>query len=75
MYECERGEPALVRFHTGEERAELIYDGQVTALPQAPTGSGFYYTNGKMGIRGKGEELFLEIGRMAPIRCQATGHP
>jgi membrane-bound inhibitor of C-type lysozyme len=42
----------------------------VTSLPQLPTGSGFHYSNGRIGIRGKGNELMLEIGRMAPIPCQ-----
>lgn len=71
MYDCVQGEPVLVRFYTGKGRAVLIYDAQVIELPQEPTGSGFYYTNGKIGIRGKGDKLLLEIGRMAPIKCHA----
>lgn len=72
LFDCENGESALVRFHTAEELADLLYDGQVNELQQQRTGSGFYYTNGKVGIRGKGDELLLEIGRMTPIRCHAT---
>ena len=70
-YSCERGAPLRVRFFTGQETAELERGGETFSLPQQRTASGFYYTNGKMGIRGKGEELLLEIGRMAPVRCTA----
>lgn len=70
LFQCENGESALVRFYTGEERADLLYDGQVIGLQQQRTASGFHYTNAGNGIRGKGDELLLEIGRRAPIRCQ-----
>ncbi len=69
-YNCEREGRVLVRFYKNEELAILIRNDELFELPQQPTGSGFYYTNGKVGIRGKGDEMRLEIGRMAPIHCQ-----
>jgi len=41
------------------------------SLPQQPSGSGFIYSNGPNTIRGKGNALTVEIGRMLPIQCQA----
>ena len=68
-YNCERGDAIEVQF-SGTGAATLYRGDTVTELSQAPTGSGYYYTNGKVGIRGKGDEVRLEIGRMAPIQCQ-----
>ncbi|WP_158970145.1 MliC family protein [Paraglaciecola sp. L3A3] len=70
-YDCERGQPILVHFYKEQELAELIREGQVTELKQEPSASGYYYTNMKVSIRGKGNELTLEIGRMAAITCRA----
>lgn len=70
-YDCERGEPISVRYYTEQELAELTLGDDVLSLPQQRTASGFHYTNGRTGIRGKGDEIMLEIGRMAPIRCTA----
>ncbi len=70
-YECERGAPVSVRYFTDQELAELTLGDDVLRLPQQRTASGFHYTNGRTGIRGKGDEIMLEIGRMAPIRCTA----
>jgi membrane-bound inhibitor of C-type lysozyme len=39
------------------------------SLPQQPSGSGFIYSNGPNTIRGKGNALTVEIGRMLPIQC------
>lgn len=75
LFRCDNGQSALVRFYTREERADLLYDGQVTELQQQRTASGFHYTNARTGIRGKGDELLLEIGRRAPVRCRATSQP
>lgn len=40
-------------------------------LPIAMSGSGYYYTNGHYGLRGKGDAAMWEIGRMKPIDCTA----
>ena len=41
-------------------------------LAQQRSASGFIYSNGPNTIRGKGDALTIEIGRMVPIQCQAT---
>ena len=49
----------------------LVRGGRTLELQQQPSGSGFVYSNGPSTVRGKGDELTLEIGRMAPIACRA----
>lgn len=52
--------------------AVVTIEGQDSiTLPIAISGSGYYYTNGKYGLRGKGDEATWEVGRMAPINCTA----
>ena len=69
--QCSRGDTVTVRYHTAEERAELVRQGQAISLKQQPSGSGFIYSNGPHTIRGKGNALTVEIGRMVPLQCQA----
>jgi hypothetical protein len=46
-------------------------NGENIPLSQQPSGSGFMYSNGPNTIRGKGNDLTVEIGRMVPIQCSA----
>jgi membrane-bound inhibitor of C-type lysozyme len=70
-FHCTHGEALSVRFFTKEQRAILIRNGQEVALKQQPSGSGFVYSNGPNTIRGKGQDLTVEMGRMVPLQCQA----
>ena len=49
----------------------LVRGGQTTELQQEPSGSGFVYASRTTTIRGKGDDLTVEIGRMAPLQCKA----
>lgn len=71
-FSCADGSAVTVRFHTADERAVLVRNGDEIELQQQPSASGFIYSNGPNTIRGKGDELILEIGRMMPIQCQAA---
>ena len=68
-FTCDRGDPIQVRFLQNKELAILIRNGKTIELRQEPSGSGFSYSNGQTSIRGKGKELMVLIGRMAPINC------
>ena len=70
-FTCTNGEWLSVRFFTEEARAILTRNGQDIALQQQPSGSGFIYSNGPNPIRGKGQDLTVEIGRRVPLQCQA----
>jgi membrane-bound inhibitor of C-type lysozyme len=60
-----------VRYSAAESVATLVRAGSAIALKQQTSASGFIYSNGPNTIRGQGDELRVEIGRMAPIMCQA----
>lgn len=70
-FSCTNGEHLRVQFHQDRELAVLIRNDQPIELPQQPSGSGFIYSNGPNTIRGKGDDLTVEIGRMTPIECHA----
>lgn len=70
VYRCDRGEDISVVFPSSAEgSASLLLKGNTIELPKQSAMSGFLYSNGRYSLRGKGEELLLEIGRMAPIKC------
>lgn len=71
VFRCDRGETLLVRFLPDRRAAVLVRNGQSMELPQQPSGSGFLYSSGIHTLRGKGEDLTVEIGRMAPLQCRA----
>ena len=71
-YACEDGTALTVAF--SDAQAEVtIPDGTKIALPQQQAASGFWYSNGRYELRGKGEELRFSIGRMAPVTCRNAG--
>lgn len=70
-FQCTNGETVRVRFYTAQERAVLVRQGEDIVLPQQRSGSGFVYSNGPNTIRGKGDRLTVEVGRMVPMECVA----
>ena len=71
FFSCGNGESVAVRFFPAQGVAVLVRDGQTIELQQQPSGSGFIYSNGPNTIRGKGDDLTVEIGRMVPVQCKA----
>lgn len=72
-FACDNGETMTVRFSDAPAQAVLVRNGGEFVLPQQPSGSGFRYGDARHAIRGKGDALTVEIGRMAPIQCTAQG--
>ncbi|MEW6465291.1 MAG: MliC family protein [Pseudomonadota bacterium] len=70
-YACDRGETLEVRYRSQPDVAVLSYHGQRFELPIQPSGSGFAYGDGRHNLRGKGDALTLEVGRMVPLQCTA----
>ncbi len=70
-FSCINGETVSVRFLPDEDIAILSRNGTDLTLPEQRTGSGFIYSTGRYTIHGKGDDLTIEIGRMAPIQCRA----
>ncbi|WP_292784527.1 MliC family protein [Methylophilus sp. UBA6697] len=71
VFDCQNGEVLRVRFLAEPASAVLMRAQSEISLPQQSSGSGFIYSNGPNTIRGKGNALTVEIGRMLPIQCQA----
>ncbi|MET0067479.1 MAG: MliC family protein [Candidatus Thiodiazotropha sp.] len=71
IYDCTNADSLSVRFYSDRQSADLLHRGVSIELQQRTTGSGFLYSNGPNTIRGNGDDLVVEIGRMAPLRCHA----
>src|SRR5690348_11505162 len=73
-FACTNGEALAVRFVPARRVAVLSRNDQPVELTQQPAGSGFLYSDGPTTIRGKGDELRVEIGRMVPLECTVVSH-
>lgn len=70
-YACADGQVVEMRFFPNQGVGVLVRNGKPMELQQQQAASGFIYSNGPNTVRGKGDELTIEIGRMVPIRCRA----
>jgi membrane-bound inhibitor of C-type lysozyme len=70
-FTCTNGESISVVFSPANSTAVLVRNGENIELEQQPSGSGFMYSNGPNTIRGKGNDLTVEIGRMVPLQCNS----
>ena len=70
-FSCNDGDEVEMRFFNLQGVGVLVRHGETIELQQEPAASGFKYSNGPTTVRGKGDALTLEIGRMMPIECQA----
>ena len=70
-FACDNGETVEVRFFPDQGIAVLVRGVQNVELQQKPTADGFEYSNGQTTIRGKGNELTLNVGMMATAKCTA----
>jgi hypothetical protein len=60
-----------MRFLPAQGVGVLVRNGKPMELQQRPAASGFLYSNGPNTVRGKGDEIMVEIGRMVPLKCTA----
>jgi len=70
-FSCDNGEQVEMRFFTQQGTAVLVHEGKTVELQQQLSGSGFIYGSGEYLVRGKGDELTIEIDGRAPIKCTA----
>ena len=71
-FACSNGERVEMRFFPAQGVGVLVRNGKATELQQQPAGSGFLYSNGPDSVRGKGNDITIETGRMAPLVCKAA---
>jgi membrane-bound inhibitor of C-type lysozyme len=70
-FACDNDETIEVRFFPDQGIAVLMRGGQNVELNGEPVTSGFRYSNGQTTIEGKGDELKMTVGMMAPTSCKA----
>lgn len=71
VFSCDNGESLTVRFLQEQEIATLIRGEDSVDLPRQPSASGFMYSDGSTTIRGKGDELRVDVEGMEPLRCES----
>ena len=69
---CANKEEVEMRFFPRQGVAVLVRHGRPIELQQQPSASGFVYSSGPNTVRGKGDELIVEIGRTVPLKCKAA---
>lgn len=69
-FDCSQGEEIEMRF-LPQGVAVLVHKDTTLELQQRPSASGFIYSDGPNTVRGKGNDLTVEIGRMMPLKCRA----
>ena len=67
---CTNGETISISYVSANGTATLTRHGAQITLQEQLSASGFVYSNGPNTIRGKGDNLTVEIGRMVPIQCR-----
>jgi hypothetical protein len=72
-YRCDDGEPAELRFFPQQGVAVLVRGEQRWELQQQPAASGFAYGTAPVALRGRGDQLRIDVGRRLPITCVAVG--
>jgi membrane-bound inhibitor of C-type lysozyme len=70
-FTCDNGEELQVVFFKTLQIADLIRNKKGMELRLQPSGSGFQYSNGMQTIRGKGDDLTIEVADRAPLQCKA----
>lgn len=71
-YGCTDGNVLTVTYDRERDVAVVEAKGlDPQTLPQKPSGSGVYYTNGRYYLQGKGDDVQWGVGRALPLKCSA----
>ncbi|MBM9535861.1 MliC family protein [Desulfobulbus alkaliphilus] len=70
-FNCTDGQSLAVRFFPAQGVAVLVRNRETMELHEQVSGSGFIYSDGSTAIRGKSNDLTVEIGDQVPLRCMA----
>jgi len=70
-FACENGESVQMRYFPLQGVAVLVRGGRTTELQQQRVASGFLYSSPAVAVRGKGNEILIEEGAGARLRCNA----
>ena len=72
QYACGNGEKAEMQFYPDQGRSVMRRSGWTVELPRQVAETGYAYSNGPTTVLGKGNELTIQIGHLAPIWCRSN---
>ena len=72
QFACGNGDRVEMQFLPEQGMGVLVRNGWTVGLPAQPTASGYAYSNGPTTVLGKGNELTIHIGHLAPIWCRSN---
>ena len=72
QFACGNGEKVEMQFYPEQNRGVLRRSGWTVDLPRRAAETGYAYSNGPTTVLGKGNELTIQIGHLAPIWCRSN---
>ena len=72
QYACGNGEKVEMQFYPDQGRSVMRRSGWTVELPRQVAETGYAYSNGPTTVLGKGNELTIQIGHLAPIWCRSN---
>ncbi|PJI98715.1 membrane-bound lysozyme inhibitor of c-type lysozyme MliC [Acidovorax sp. 69] len=72
QFACGNGEKVEMQFYPEQGHSVLRRSGWTVDLPKQATESGYAFSNGPTTVLGKGNELTIQIGHLAPIWCRSN---
>ena len=72
QFACGNGEKVEMQFYPEQGMGVLLRSGWTVDLPRQAAASGYAYSNGPTTVLGKGNELTIQIGHLAPIWCRSN---
>lgn len=72
QYACGNGEKVEMQFYPGQGKGVLRRSGWTVDLPKQAAETGYAFSNGPTTVLGKGNELTIQIGHLAPIWCRSS---
>lgn len=72
QFACGNGEKVEMQFYPEQGRSVLRRSGWTVELPKRAAEAGYAYSNGPTTVLGKGNEMTIQIGHLAPIWCRSS---
>ncbi|MCE1192868.1 MAG: MliC family protein [Acidovorax sp.] len=72
QFACGNGEKVEMQFYPDQGLGVLRRRGWTVDLPKRTVDTGYAYSNGPTTVVGKGNELTIQIGHLAPIWCRSS---
>mgnify|MGYP006153056395 FL=1 len=72
QYACGNGEKVEMQFYPDQGRSVMRRSGWTVELPRQVAETGYAFSNGPTTVLGKGNELTIQIGHLAPIWCRSN---